>query len=499
MPLLSAALLVLTGCDAPCADGYAPNAAGMCDPVEAGGSDADSGSVDTVGDTGGDSGGDSGTDDTGGDTDTGGHADRPPNLVLVFLDTLRADHAEYLPTLQMLREESTAGAMQTETWTVASLYEYLTGRDNTVIGSSSWRSGQAQLDPDVETLADRLREHDYYSAAVSQNAQFGSASATTTSFDAGRLAGQGDSDALKAQVDAALENRDPSQPVLLMVSLASAHDPYAEPRAIDAAAAADLVEASDCPVDFRVIGALDELQSSLAAGDIAPGDGLFEDCATLARALYGFDAASADEQLAQLLTHLEDSGILGDDDVLVVTNDHGEALAEVDSAGAARLAHGYSPTAPVTDGFVYVRGPNFAPGATFPGRKTPADIGATLAALGGYAASPPADDPTWGALLTADTSARPAMSFYCGIDQARADRPYTLTLRLRLDDGVVVMRRAPTDEVSVSAYDVAVDPAEGTDLALRTAPSEMAAPFPALYTLGVETLDRLAREAYCGS
>jgi hypothetical protein len=96
----------------------------------------------------------------------------PPDVVLVSIDTLRADHLSSYgyrrptsPNLDRLADESLlfTRSSSASTWTLPSTATLLTGL---LPAQHGLRRLGHRLPPEVETLAERLREHGYRTAAI---------------------------------------------------------------------------------------------------------------------------------------------------------------------------------------------------------------------------------------------------------------------------------------------------------------------------------------------
>ncbi len=98
--------------------------------------------------------------------------EQPRNLVLVSVDTLRADHLGCYgytrPTSPAIDALSKRGVLfeqtsSTGTWTVPAHMSMLTGQYAGAHGIDGW---QKRLPDDIETLAERLKANGYATAAI---------------------------------------------------------------------------------------------------------------------------------------------------------------------------------------------------------------------------------------------------------------------------------------------------------------------------------------------
>jgi arylsulfatase A-like enzyme len=124
---------------------------------------------------------------------------RRPNIVLITIDTLRADHCSFYgyerattPFLDELASRSTVfeNTYGTSSWTapsMASLFTALPPRAHGVIGGVFWNgkvAGQDYLSDDFNTLAEVLARHGYDTFGVSTNAHLTSATGFAQGFAA---------------------------------------------------------------------------------------------------------------------------------------------------------------------------------------------------------------------------------------------------------------------------------------------------------------------------
>jgi arylsulfatase A-like enzyme len=284
-------------------------------------------------------------------------AGAPPNLVLISIDTLRADHLGCYgyaratsPVLDALARRSLrfADAHAPTPWTLPSHATMLTGRDPLELGILD-KSGT--LPAGVPTLAEPLRARGYQTAAFVDSGPGGFVGARRgfdRGFDrfshaphgAGAGAGEDEND-MRRTVDAGLEwlrHRDPSRPFFLFLHTKSVHSqpqgrrggrhaPYDKP---DAYLARFLPGArlrfSWNDAGRAGAGYLREMNKRIARGTL--GRDAFPD-AKLAElvALYDAGIYYVDEQIGRLLASLAELGLEGDTAV-VVTADHGEAFLD---------------------------------------------------------------------------------------------------------------------------------------------------------------------------
>lgn len=322
----------------------------------------------------------------------------PPSLVLVSIDTLRADHLGCYghsrgtsPTLDALAAEAIryADATTPAGWTFPAHVALLTGRHPYEIGL---RGDPAVIPPVAKTLAERLHERGYQTAAFVDSAAdgfVGSRWGFVRGFDVYEHAPHApglpvvfkyDVRATVAAALAWLDARDPARPFFLFLHTKSVHavprgaacgDPHCYPydkpepdRSRFLASAGVSTFAWSAPGAGQAQDFLWSINHALLAGTplpralTLPADG--QD--TLAR-LYDGGVAYVDDGLRRLREGLQarelDAGT-----VLAVTSDHGEAFGEhrffmhMDAyqeelhvpliVRPAQPAHGSVVTAPVT-------------------------------------------------------------------------------------------------------------------------------------------------------
>jgi arylsulfatase A-like enzyme len=254
----------------------------------------------------------------------GACADPLPHVVVVVIDTLRADRLGgaygsargLTPFLDALAARGTAftAAYATSSWTSPSVASLLTSRFPSQHRVETYFSA---LRPDETTLAAVLRRAGYATAAFSANpvlapvlgsGRFGvwHMHPTAPKLPADRLTAK----ALR-WVDA-VRRRRPGTPLFLYLQYMEPHAPYRPPQAYRdrfvAGAPAQAAEAA-------------RKLATLAWDDLSPAE-----VETL-RGLYDAEVAAMDARLRDLFAALDARGILRDA-VVVVTADHGEEFKD---------------------------------------------------------------------------------------------------------------------------------------------------------------------------
>jgi len=247
------------------------------------------------------------------------------DLVIVSIDTLRADHVgvygyprDTTPHLDALARHATlhTRALATSPWTLPSHASLFTGLQPFEHGAHGFlverrRNNARPLSADALTLAEVLRDAGWETAAFVANTGFMARwTGLGQGFDVYAVADL-TGEALVGRARGWLE-RPRDAPVFLFVNLMDAHRPY-NTRPL---ASGRLPPAAPDPT------LLDRLGETVLAGDAAP-PGLVEDVVSQ----YDTGVAHADAALGALLAHLEDTGRL-DATVVVVTSDHGEYFGE---------------------------------------------------------------------------------------------------------------------------------------------------------------------------
>jgi len=267
--------------------------------------------------------------------------DAPPTVVVVIIDTLRADHVSACgapwPTTPILnalaaRDDAVLACdgWSSGTWTHPSHASLFTGRPAHDHGALWARSGGAALNPvtrvhplpaDASTLAESFAQSGYQTALVSANPILVPESGLQQGFDTVRVARgvrEYRGDGIGRPVLGALSASDRTRPLLLVVNLYDAHDPYpavppGQPWGPEQAGI-ELQPNTEGDTPYRRF---------LQGGHEDP-DGYVQ---TL-RAGYAQGVHEADAALGLVMTALRrfrdlDAGLR-----LVVTSDHGELLGE---------------------------------------------------------------------------------------------------------------------------------------------------------------------------
>jgi arylsulfatase A-like enzyme len=285
-----------------------------------------------------------------------------PAILLVVLDTVRADHVSSYgyprPTTPQLDAVAAAGALFEDAsasapWTWPSHASLFTGQPPWVHGAHLTRgTGDATqirdmsvtpMRRDLPTLAERLGRAGYRTVSLASNRWLDPPLGLTRGFEDARVL---DNDGLVFQAAREEIARRDARPLFLFVNLLSAHAPYLEgpgPWAVPDEAALSPADAPEWLRPYLVTDApggvdlyekpegseLDGVGRYLAGQLSIPDEGM-----RLLGALYDAGVRAADFGLGRVLQAWVAAHPTG---VVAVTSDHGEALGEhglIDHRGA---------------------------------------------------------------------------------------------------------------------------------------------------------------------
>lgn len=261
--------------------------------------------------------------------------DEPPLVVLVVLDTLRADRTSLCgyeaPTTPILKQLVELGATWTcdayspATWTLPSHASYFTGASTAEHGVHT--HGTA-LGEGFEALAETYAARGYQTLFISGNPVFShKATGFWQGFDrvvsAKALVGPLRGPTFVKMVEAEIAKVDKKKPLFLVVNVFDAHDPYpAVPDGLDWAKAQDRTNL--LPHTAKPENPYYRFVTGEMAAEERP-----EYLAGIHNA-YQWAVHSADENLGRLMGVLKRNGWLKHPRRIVVTSDHGEHLGEHD-------------------------------------------------------------------------------------------------------------------------------------------------------------------------
>lgn len=277
------------------------------------------------------------------------HVQRP-NILLIIMDTVRADHLSCygypLPTtphLDRLAEEGVlfTNAISTGGWTIPTHASLFTGTFPCFHGA---RDGHPILDESIPTLAETLRNYGYQTAGFTNIGWLTENTGLTRGFDTfmpvyrlyqGRsipvlirrilsklrwmLTGQKlkGATATNRCVKNWLTHRKPDRPFFIFVNYSEAHVPYRPPRSF----ARRFLK----PYGFSLSNAQGVNQDPLKhiTGTVSMDERDFD----MLRALYDAEIAYLDTKLGELFRYLDQQNLL-DQTLIIVSADHGENLGD---------------------------------------------------------------------------------------------------------------------------------------------------------------------------
>lgn len=256
-------------------------------------------------------------------------APRPPNVVLVTLDTTRADVAsdpEIAPSLAGLaaRGETFRDAWSAATSTTPSHASILTGLPVEQHGAST---NHSLLPEEFDTLAERLARRGYQTAASVTVNHIGYEAGFGQGFGRFRPAAPGDSLDGAASIDTVLGWLDEwtgadERPFFLWVHLFDPHTPYGPPRSF---IEGELAERGIRLPPRRVTPPTVPIFPGALPTPLAWLEGITNRAHV--DALYRAGVAYADHLVGRVVDRVDAAGMT-DRTLFVVTADHGEALGE---------------------------------------------------------------------------------------------------------------------------------------------------------------------------
>lgn len=282
---------------------------------------------------------------------------RPPNILLVSIDTLGAKHLPSygyeFDTAPFLSEVAASGVLFERCIAAAThtLESHMTMMTGLPAADHGVHAHPDVLDPRVPTLAEHLRRHGFATAAFTEDAWIGASFGFARGFDVFRENRSADLMNPEGYIATTfnqglgwLEGRDDT-PFFLFLHSYQVHHPHVPPEAYGTM--------------FRPEGTLG-----------LPG---YE----ADKLHYDQEIRYADDELRRLWKRVEELGH-GDDTILVVTSDHGEAFLE-----HGWLRHGSYLYDEVVRVPLIVRGPGIVAGARIAGNVGGGDLFPTLAELAG--------------------------------------------------------------------------------------------------------------------
>jgi arylsulfatase len=283
----------------------------------------------------------------------GRRASAKPDIVLISIDTLRADvlgaygDARGLtPFLDSLAAQGVLfeRAYASSSWTVPTvasmvtgLYAHQHGVDRGAFQSSGVHS-QPPLPEELVVLPERLRGLGYRTLGVTTNAHLGGELGYHQGFDSYVNAGFEDA----AFIDATVRDWAPmiakgDQPVFLWMHYFDPHDPYTRREPYFSELEARTLSGADLAAPREARGERAKELSKMLGKALKDDIGRFGDPEELMllQNLYGAEVRYTDEWLRRTLNMLE----LSSDTLIIVTADHGEEFMDHAGLGHRRSLH----------------------------------------------------------------------------------------------------------------------------------------------------------------
>ncbi len=255
---------------------------------------------------------------------------RPPDLVLVVVDTLRADHLSLYghpratsPNLDAVGTEAVVfeRALSHAGWTLPAMASILTGRlpsEHQATRDPTDPLRFNRMDPQIPTMASLLADQGYRTAAWVNNTYMAPEFALNKGFEVYDYEGSGayDGRSAAATVQAALAWLAASdQPAFAFVHIMEPHYPYLPPPHLQRR----FTGPGEPPVDLLFFSPAELSTTARWTKSFTP-----EQRAWIER-LYDEEILAADESIGDLVAGLQSQG-RWDHTVLAVTTDHGEEL-----------------------------------------------------------------------------------------------------------------------------------------------------------------------------
>jgi arylsulfatase A-like enzyme len=368
------------------------------------------------------------------------HANRPDNVVLVVIDTLRRDHLatwgydrNTAPFLDELARQGAAfEAITPAPWTKPATVSLLTGL-HPVHHQAVDRLDR--IPPGALTLAERLRRAGYHTLAMSANGWVSHPFGFDRGFDRFLLADNLKAPLLNRELLPHLDRLKP--PFFLYIHYIDPHLPYEPEVAWDGRPLTAAERAH--PVTIDEVSATHFLHRS-------------PELLARARDLYDGEIRGVDDALRAVVGRLTQRGLMAHT-VLVVTADHGEELED-----HGRMSHGQTVYQELLQVPLVIRSPRL-PAGRRPGRASLMDVVPTLLDLLGIDRSgEDLDGESLAGALGAGPTETPA-----------ADRPFLSYLDFVDGTGLSLIRGSHKLVLGKNPYrkelfDLAADPHERTNL-----------------------------------
>lgn len=369
-----------------------------------------------------------------------------PNILLVLIDTIRADHmgcyGHHRPTTPHLDSLADAGTryarmMSGSPWTLPSMTTTFTGLTERQHRARLRNRTFYGVDPSLPFMPLLLKDEGYSTAAffnvIYMSEHFGFHRGFDH-FDCEGLVELWNSRTAGETVDvllAWLDGREDGRPFFAALHLFDPHATYNPPSPYDTLWA-DPGYAGRFDSTWGVRSDMDDANSGAVAVDSAGVRNLID--------LYDGEIAYTDAQLGRLLAGLRRRG-LGEETLVIVMGDHGEEFAD-----HGKFAHGHTLHAELLQVPLLLAGPGVEPGVVDTSLVGNIDVLPTVMAAAGSSA--PEGSP--GRNLLSPYDGPPRTMFASGLGGSRQ------ACARRLDRKVVWH----VEEDSAYAYDLAADPTE---------------------------------------
>ena len=385
----------------------------------------------------------------------------PPNVLLLVVDCLRADHLsvsgyerETTPNIDAL---AAAGirftrAVSQASWTRPSLPTILTGLYPTEHGLHSFDESDEgkvkspRLADSVTTVAEALKARGYRTALIGEQFQLSPRFGLNQGFDFYKHRA---SDAANIHRNLfrwldgeSAENGDGERPFFAYLHYLEIHWPYCPPPETRGTF-------NTFPSEIRFCRNWRQLRKDILSGAVVLGD----DDRQAMKARYDEELLALDARLGELFATLKKRG-LWDDTLVVLTSDHGEEFSEHGSMGHGQSLYGELIDVPLV----------FKPPAAWR-----AEVGREVGAVAELRQITPTLLGAAGAPPPADATARSLVPWMVGPAPGEAPAPFVVAeahdeVVVRTENLKLIARR---DGTAFELYDLTVDPGETADVTME--------------------------------
>ena len=254
----------------------------------------------------------------------------PQHIVLVVLDTVRADHLstygyerDTTPQLARFAEQSLVfeQARATAPWTLPSHASLFTGE---IPSSHGCHWEHRFLVPSKRTVAEDLRDLGYETFGLSSNVNVSRMFHLDQGFDEfieiwkhrDQNPDLDDSVLVNGEIGSWLQRRDKKQPFFLFVNYMDAHLPYRPSPPYDQMF-------GDVSDEARAAANREDLLAAVLSRDVVLTDSVRNGLVNL----YDGELRQLDQRVGELLGHLDEAGV-AEHTLVIITSDHGEMLGE---------------------------------------------------------------------------------------------------------------------------------------------------------------------------